>query len=143
MSHKHIRVTFFQVKNDQQKRTQIVQIAQEYFEKKEPLLIKTPHEKALEYVDMLLWKYPKDSFLPHVIKDKPTKDLIVLTTSDKNPNEARSIFNLCPKPINNQDRYFHRIYELEDLASTHKNKTAQDHYKNYREQGYTIVSETR
>lgn len=143
MNHKHIRATFFQVKNDHQKREQIIQLAKEYFEKKEPLLIKTPHEKALEYVDLLLWKHPKDSFLPHVIQDTPCQDLIVLTTSNENPNQARSVLNLCPKPVVNQDLSFYRIYELEDLASTHKNKTAQDRYKYYREQGYTIISQAR
>jgi len=139
MSHKQIRVTFFQVADDQQKRSKILHLAQEYFEKNEPLLIRLPHKKALEYVDILLWRVPQDSFLPHVIKDELCKDLIVLTTSDNNPNGARSILNLCPKPISNEDLSFTRIYELEDLASSNKNKSAQERYKNYKDKGYTIT----
>lgn len=137
-NHKHIRVTFFQVSTDEQKRNKIVQLAQDYFEKKEPLLILLPHEKALEYVDLLLWRLPQDGFLPHAIKDEPCADTIVLTTSDNNPNHARSILNLCPTPVNNKNLSFTRIYELEDLASSHKNKSAQDRYKNYKDQGYSV-----
>ena len=138
MNHKHIRVTFFQVADDQQKRHKITELAQEYFEKNEPLLIRLPHEKALEYVDLLLWRIPQDSFLPHAIKDMPCKDRIVLTCSDQNPTGAHSILNLCPEPVANKNLSFTRIYELEDLASSNKNKSAQDRYKNYKEQGYSV-----
>jgi len=139
MNHKHIRVTFFQVCDDQQKRNKIIGLAQEYFEKNEPLVIRLPHEKALEYVDILLWRSPQESFLPHAIKDESCKDLIVLTTSEENPNEARSILNLCPKPVANKNLSFTRIYELEDLASSHKNNAAQQRYKNYKEQGFSVI----
>lgn len=137
---REIRVTFFQVKNDGEKRERIIRLAEEYFEKKEPLLIRLPHQKALEYVDLLLWRFPEESFLPHAIKDEPCKDLIVLTTSDKNPNSARSVLNLSPEPINNQNLSFIKIYELEDLASTHKHHSAQERYKAYKAAGCAIIT---
>ncbi|MCB1107498.1 MAG: DNA polymerase III subunit chi [Chlamydiia bacterium] len=135
-----IKVTFLQVKNDQHKREKIIHLAKEYFEKKEPLLIHLPHQKALEYVDLLLWRSPLESFLPHAVKDAPCKDLIVLTTSHENPNGSRSILNLCPSPVDNENLSFLKIYELEDLASTQKNKSAQERYKHYKECGYMIVT---
>jgi len=138
MSNKHIRVTFFQVTNDQQKRKTILQLTHEYFKKNEPLVIRLPHQKALEYVDILLWREPQESFLPHAIKDEHCKDLIVLTTSEESPNGARSVLNLCPKPITNKNLSFTRIYELEDLASSQKNKSAQERYKSYKDQGYSV-----
>lgn len=137
---KDVRVTFFQVKDDGEKRERMIRLAEEYFEKKEPLLIRLPHEKALEYADLLLWRAPEESFLPHAIKDEPCDDLIVLTTMDKNPNSARSILNLCPEPIDNQNLFFIKIYELEDLASTHKHHSAQERYKAYKSAGYAIIS---
>jgi len=132
------RVTFFQVTNDQMKRTRIVSIAHEYFEKKQPLLFKLPHKKALEYLDLLLWRIPQDSFLPHLIKDSPCSDLIVLTSSEENPNKARSVFNLTGEPITNP--VFTSIYTFEDLSSTEKNTVAQQHYHAYKSLGYKIVS---
>ena len=135
-----VRVTFFQVKNDGEKRECIVRLAQDYFEKKEPLVIQLPHQKALEYVDLLLWRAPKDGFLPHTIKDEPTQDFIVLTSSRKNPNKAKSVLNLSPEPVDNKSLSFIKIYELEDLASTHKNHSAQERYKAYKSAGYAIVT---
>jgi len=134
------RVTFFQVKNDGEKRERIIRLVEEYFEKKEPLLIQLPHQKALEYVDLLLWRSPQESFLPHAIKDETCKDLIVLTTSSNNPNSARSVLNLSPEPIDNKKFSFIKIYELEDLASTHKNHTAQERYKVYKSAGSAIIT---
>jgi len=132
------RVTFFQVTSDQMKRKHIISVAYEYFEKKQPLLFKLPHQKALEYLDLLLWRLPQDSFLPHVIKDTPCQDLIVLTSSEENPNQARSIFNLTGEPILNPN--FTNIYTFEDLSSTEKNTIAQKHYHAYKSHGYKIIS---
>ncbi|MCB1110461.1 MAG: DNA polymerase III subunit chi [Chlamydiia bacterium] len=134
-----VRVTFFQVRDDQQKRERIVHLAKEYFEKKEPLLIHLPHLKAVEYVDLLLWRSPQDSFLPHVIKDQPCNDYLVLTSTKENPNSARSILNLCSEPVDNEKLSFIKIYELEDLSSTQKNHAAQKRYKTYKSSGYTII----
>ena len=119
-SNRHIRTTFFQVKSDQMKRQKIIELAEDYFEKKEPLLFKVPHQKALEYLDLLLWRFPQDSFLPHVIQDSPCSDLLAITASDENPNRSRSLFNLTPTPIENPDLFFTHIYEFEDLSSTLK-----------------------
>ncbi|MCB1082389.1 MAG: DNA polymerase III subunit chi, partial [Chlamydiia bacterium] len=68
------------------------------------------------------------------------KDFIVLTTSKQNPNEAKSLLNLCPEPADNPNHSFIKIYELEDLASTHKNHSAQERYKAYKEAGYSIIT---
>ena len=135
-----VRVTLFQVHDDNQKRQKIVQIAEEYFEKKEPLLIRLPHLKALEYVDLLLWRSPQDSFLPHVIKDQPCNDYLVLTSTKENPNSARSILNLCSEPVENEKLSFIKIYELEDLSSTQRHHATQESYKTYKGAGFTIIT---
>jgi len=138
MKNSSTRVTFFEVKNDAVKRKQIVTLAQEYFEKKQPLLFKLPHQKALEYLDLLLWRLPPDGFLPHEIKDTPSEDLIVLTSTDSNPNEARSVFNLTSMPI--RDPFFTSIYTFEDTSNVEKNSIAQAHYQAYKSLGYQIIS---
>ena len=136
-----VRVTFFQVKNDEQKRMRIVHLAQQYYNKKIPFLIYLPHQKAAEYVDLLLWRSPIESFLPHVIKDEPCQDRIVLTCSKENPNDAQSVLNLRKEPIENRtSSFFMKIYELEDLASTHSHLLSQKRYRTYKEAGYSIVT---
>lgn len=135
MSHKCVRVILFQVSNDREKLNRITHIAQECFEKREPLLIRLPHKKALEYVDTLLWRSPQDSFLPHVVTDESCRDLVVLTLSDTNPNQARTILNLCAHPIVNRDLFFTHIYEFDDLSSSKKNNKR---YQSYKKEGYSI-----
>jgi len=136
MNHKHICIILFQVSNNREKLNAMIRIAQESFNKKNPLLIRLPHQKALEYVDTLLWRSPKDSFLPHVVTDNPCQDLIVLTTSETNPNQAHTIFNLCVHPVLNEDLFFTRIYEFENNKK--KDALDQKRYQRYRSQGYSI-----
>ena len=133
---KHIRVFLIQANKNIAKLTKIVEIAHEYFEKKEPLLIKVPHKEAIEYVDLLLWRHPIESFLPHAVKDTPCDDLIVITSSSNNPNSARTIFNLTSEPI--KDEFFIRIYEFEGTSSS-PNKKKNDHYEIYKEKGCTVT----
>ncbi len=137
---KQIKITFFQVRNTNSKLEKICQTALEFFEKKEPLLIKVPNPASLEFIDQLLWRYPPDSFLPHVIKDSPCDDLIVITTSNEKPNGADLIFNLTAMPIDLSKYSFNSVFEFEDLTSPQKNQTAKEHYQFYKSKGYTIIS---
>jgi len=129
---KSIRVNFIQVSSNQMKLSKIAQTASSYFEKKEPIIFKVPHQNAIEYIDLLLWRYPKDSFLPHRLSDSPCDDLIVITSSSENLNQARSIFNLTKDPIDNESDFFTHIYEFED-------KKDLSHYQIYKDRGYAIT----
>src|SRR4051812_23783669 len=92
------RVVLFQTREPSSKITHLVETATLHFEKKEHFLIVLEDDQALQYVDEMLWKTPSSSFLPHVITDAPTSELIVLTRVKKNLNQARFVFNLCPTP---------------------------------------------
>jgi len=137
---RQIKITFFQVRNTNSKLEKICQTALEFFEKKEPLLIKVPNPASLEFIDQLLWRYPPDSFLPHRTKEVSCDDLIAITISDENPNEADLIFNLTAEPIDLSKHYFNSVLEFEDLTSPQKNQTAKEHYQLYKSKGYTIIS---
>ena len=132
-----VRVTFFQVTKNEETKRCIVDVAEKYFEKKEPLLIQLPHQKGLEYVDDLLWNHPQDSFLPHTIEK--SNDLIVLSSSKTNPNGARSILNLCPEPVSNTNFSFVKIYELEYLTAMDKKQAFHHRYQTYKARGYAII----
>ncbi len=130
------RVTFFQVATGGAKKQQIIRLAHQYFYDKKPLLFKLPDERSLEYVDMLLWRTPLDSFLPHVVTDSLCSDLIALTSSENNPNRARSVFNLTQSPIVSP---FQMIYTFEDLTSDRQKSITERHYQAYKSLGYKII----
>lgn len=125
------RVIFFQVNDAQSKIRTIVQKAKEHFEKKEPLMFFVDGEKALLFLDELLWKYPKTSFLPHVCSDEVTKDFICITQTKKNLNEAKYVFNLCPTCLFLETSP-KVIYELEDLSAPLKKNLSSERFDTYK-----------
>ena len=137
---KQIRVTFLQVSSGAMKRDALILKAIEYFEKKTPLLFLVRDQAALDYLDLLLWRHPPTSFLPHTATDSPCSDLLVLTCKKAlNPNKARAIFNLTQDPVANDDATFLQIYEFEDLSADNTS-LFQSRYQTYKERGYTIVT---
>ena len=103
-------------------------------------MIKAPDVKSLEFIDQLLWRFPIDSFLPHIIKDTSCKDYIVITTSRENPNNASAIFNLTKDPIDLSKNSFNRIFEFEDLSNKQKVESAKNRFDHYKSKGYTIIA---
>ena len=95
------RVIFFQVPDTASKLRCIAQIAKNHFAKKEPILFFVEDERARDYLDELLWKFPEASFLPHSILEEPTSTqiLIGITKSKTNVNGASIAFNLSPTPL--------------------------------------------
>ncbi len=133
------RVIFFQVQTPQAKTSCLVQIVQRHFLLKEPVLIIAEEDKALAYVDELLWKHTPTSFLPHSILEKPTEEWIGITKVKKNLNNARYAFNLCPTPLLIEGP-FRTIYEFEDATSQSKKNLSQLRYDAYKQARYLIES---
>lgn len=130
-------IIFFHVRENSKKLSKIVEIAQNHFEKGDKLQIIASDQKALEFVNQLLWKVPEESFLPHVISQIPVKDPIVLTKSRENLNQAKYLFNLCPTPLLFESPY-KKIYEFEDQTTQTKEILSKRRYSAYREAGYHI-----
>ena len=132
------RIVFFQVKNAADKVRLLADTAQSHFAKKEKFIIFAEDDRAIEYVDSLLWKYPQVSFLPHAIAENPCPDPIVVTKVKKNLNEARFAFNLCPTPLLIEG--FRIIYDLEDATLPNKKLLSQARFDAYKAARYLIES---
>ncbi len=113
-------IVFFQVRDNASKIERIISCARTHFKRKEPILFFVDDEKALTYLDELLWRHPPCSFLPHEASDNPTKALIAITRVKENLNDAKVAFNLSSTPVLLPD--FKLIYELEDLTTLAKKK---------------------
>lgn len=128
-------VVFFPVKQTIQKLMKISTIAASHLQKKEPLLILLPDQGAYHFVDELLWRLPKESFLPH-----PSSYIQLSLSVDF---EAPYLFNLRPSAYLERDKNFNTIYELEDATSSEKLQLSQQRYQAYRKAGYSIsIQET-
>lgn len=128
------KIIFLPVSTNQNKIGCICHHVHMHFDRGENILIMAP-EQALGYLDELLWKYPADSFLPHVVSKIPCKEKIVLTSSPVNLNEAQILINLCTDacPIADQ---FKMVYELYDETQPEKLELSRKRQQIYREKGY-------
>lgn len=131
------RVVFFKVNDGSSKLKKIVEMAQFHFGEKESLLFFVEEEKGGKFVDELLWKQPVSSFLPHTFSDEKTNDLIVITKSKNNVNNARIAFNLCPTSLFLNDP-FKIIYEFEDLTTPAKKKLSSQRFDDYKRRSFFI-----
>ena len=110
-----------------------------HFERKEKLLIKVENDRALHYVDDLLWRLPKEGFLPHSTSEKEIDDFIVITKSSKNLNKANHQLNLCAEIID-LDKSYKIIYEFDDSLSDKKKALSKKRYHLYKEANFLIES---
>jgi DNA polymerase IIIc chi subunit len=130
-------VTFFQVRDAAIKLSKICQTAQAHFEKKEPLQIVVPDKAALEFVDLLLWRFPEESFLPHIVATTPCSDCIIITCERAPLNEAKAFFNLCLPPLlNNKVKI---IYDFDDFTSSDKKQASDKRFAAYRDAQFQII----
>lgn len=133
-----VRVVFFQVADTASKLKSIAETARAHFGKKERLLFFVEDEKALHFVDELLWKFPNTSFLPHGTADQLTQELIAITKTKSNVNGASYAFNLCPTPLLLAGLKI--IYDFEDLTSPNKKSFSTLRYNAYRQAKMAIES---
>lgn len=125
------RVVFFQVSDSSAKLKKIVETARAHFGKNEPFLFFVEDDKALNFVDELLWKLPETSFLPHAASEEPTQERIAITKTKANVNNALYAFNLCPTPLLIQG--FKIIYDFEDLTAPNKKSLSSLRFNAYKQ----------
>jgi len=128
------RVILFQVRTSNSKVSHLTQISAHHFAKKEQLLIVAEDEKAVTYIDELLWKFPPTSFLPHAIGEE--KANIAITKERQNINFAKYAFNLCPTPLLIEG--FRLIYDFEDMTSPLKQQLSAMRFDAYKKAGCLI-----
>ncbi len=130
------RVVLFQVRAPNLKISRLIETASAHFERKEHLLILAEDEKAVHYVDELLWKFPPTSFLPHVATEESTQAFVAITKSRTNVNQAKFSFNLCPTPLLIEG--IRLIYDFEDLTSPLKQQLSAIRFDAYKKAGCLI-----
>lgn len=126
-----MKVTFYRVKDNSSKIQFICRKSQEAFHDEKRLIIVVPNDQAAQYVDALLWKIPEESFIPHRISDKPSKDWIAISLyGAPNFNEASRAINLSPQPLLFTD-HLEDIFELFDESDPQKKELSEKRFSDY------------
>lgn len=130
-------VIFLKAADNQSKISCICDTVRRCFEEGKAVLIAVSSQEASNFLDNLLWRYPEDSFLPHVVSNDPVSDRIVITMNEKNINNAAVLFNLRPN-ANLSRGMFQVIYDLFDETHPDKLKLSQQRLQAYRDAGCNV-----
>lgn len=132
------KVVFLPSQTTLQKITSVTVLCKRIFLQKEPLLLLTESEKASQFLDILLWEHPKESFLPHGIF--PSSELLCISSSLEQAQEYKNVFNLTSNPLTPLEKN-QVLYELDDLSSLEKQALSKKKFSFYRSLGFSISSE--
>ena len=132
------KVIFLQIKTLTDKLVKITKTASTHFTNKKHLLIIVADEKSQNYVDNLLWKEPKFSFIPHSVSDTHVEEYITITQKKSNINNAKYIFNLTSTPFTEFDCKV--IYEFDDYTDKKKAEASKQKFKFYKDKEHLIES---
>jgi DNA polymerase-3 subunit chi len=132
-------VRFLKVFSQADKMQAICTMAQRCFDEEKSILFFTASEEAAAYADLLLWRFPPESFLPHIRSESATQETIVITTAAQNINQAKILFNLSPLPAPHWE-LFPLIYELYDTSHSDKVNAAQQKMSFYNSRSCKVVN---
>lgn len=130
-------VIFLRVKDNGAKRTAICQTIVQQFEEGRRVLVAAPNEKVAKYIDQLLWSYPPESFIPHLMAGSACNVPVVIARGTQNLNKAKVVLNLCPQPspLSNE---VETVYELLDETDPGKKAVALQKQQAYQAQGFQV-----
>ncbi len=140
-THSLPKVIFYHVKDNQTKLNLICTKALEAFRDEKRLLIIVNSFQAAQYVDQLLWRFPPNGFMPHVIADTSTAEWIAITLQDQhNVNQATTLLNLSPS-YSSLSLKMEEVYEIYDETHSDKRALSEQRLKTYQSHGIMIKQE--
>ena len=134
-------ITFWRVEDNRQKLHCVCHVILNNFRNAKRQIIYAPNEQAAQYLDTLLWTYPKGSFIPHTIAMDPVQAAVVITTTSKNLNQAQIVINLGSQipPFTGP---IEEMHDLMDLTSPDKKQLALQREKEYQQHGHRVSVQT-
>jgi DNA polymerase IIIc chi subunit len=132
------RIVLFQVADSASKIKRIAETARTHFMQREPFLFFVEDEKALSFIDELLWKTPATGFLPHSPARETSSERIAITSTKSNVNNAHYAFNLCATPLLLPG--FKIIYDFEDFSNPNKKSFSTLRFNAYKQAKMPIES---
>ena len=88
-------------------------------------------------LDDLMWEYPTNSFLPHVISDKSVNPIEPITIGPGEPHPERTGC-LVNTATTVPETFFSRFARVAEIVIAPERKSGRDRYRFYRERGYVL-----
>jgi DNA polymerase-3 subunit chi len=132
------QAAFLKAVDNTTKLRRIYETVSKHFLQHESILITVNSAEVATYIDQLLWRLPEEGFIPHTIANSPVQERVVITTEQKNLNQAPVLFNLCPQIVANVHE-FQLIYDLLDMTHPDKERASRERQRNYQTAGFAVI----
>lgn len=99
-------------------------------------LVRGGSPERLEHLDVTLWTYRDDSFLPHAREGDPKRQPVWLTSEPGNPNGAQALFLIDGASADDISE-FERACLLFDGRDAHALESARSRWKQAKDSGVT------
>lgn len=131
-----MKVLFYVVTQPQQKKECICFLAHDGVMKGNNMQFIVEDDAAAKFLDQLLWTFPPESFLPHVVKKLPKQEKIAIFTKDDPKWEKAAVtFNLRSAPIENAKEV---VIEILDKTDPSKEALSNSKLEHYQKEGKAI-----
>ncbi len=130
-------VVFLSVADNKSKLGKLINTIHEHYAKGQRVLVRVPDEKAAAFLDEHLWRSPPESFLPHEVTHEKSDEAVIITTADRNLNEAPILVHLCPEPSAMPLR-FQLIYDLKDETLLERLEASRLRARDYQTRGFSL-----
>lgn len=129
-------VIFLTVKDNHSKISRVCSVVDHLFQQNRKSVIAVPNVEVAKYIDTMLWKFPLNSFTPHVVSNGGSDETIVITTGKDPFKGYGTLINLSPDLHENM-HHFETIYELYDASHPLKEEASKEKIERYRAKNCT------
>jgi DNA polymerase-3 subunit chi len=130
----------FIVLNSTVKSRIVCDLAENCYLNNERLVIYTKSEEECRKIDLLLWTWKQQSFIPHKYFDtlsSSQKEPIVLTTNIDNPADYTTVLLVDPLPVEKVIQ-FSKVIDFAEKYDSQGLELSRQRYKVYKNQGLKI-----
>ena len=128
---------FLRVTDGETKVSRLVQTIARHVQNGQRVLISVQDEQAKLYLDNLLWQQPAEGFLPHICSDEASNEPVVITSMQRNLNQADILFNLSSSVSPMIDQ-FSIVYELQDMTTPERHELSKEKLESYKKSGVEV-----
>ena len=130
------QIDFYQLNPERHRADWVIcQLCQKAFDKQKKTLVLTQNHDQSTHLDLQLWVFSDDSFIPHDTEQSDDFDTPILI-QDSAPQDCERplLINLCDYIPDNFAQYQHII----ELVTEDNKQQTRSHYRFYRERGYPL-----
>lgn len=133
------RVDFYQLNQQHNQDRVVCQLCQKAYDSNQKTLLLTQSPEQTAHLDLQLWTFSDDSFLPHDAEESDGLMSPILIHNQPDPQGERQLLINLSGSI---PAYFAQFERVIELVTEDNKQSAREHYSFYKERGYPLKHHT-